>query len=93
MKARWQSYALVIIYIQILFDVGIFGLLLYVLIFVTAFKEFKGTKVKDDLSYAGLVFVIVTMVYGINGWGMLKEPSTNMFWISLGLICNAKYKT
>lgn len=76
------------IYLQIWFDVGIIGLICFILVIISSIISLSKNKIKDEMCIAGFVFVIVALVYGIDGWGMLKEPSTNMLWISLGLMNN-----
>ena len=75
-------------YLQIWYDTGIVGLISYLLIIINSlFYLFKYHQ-RSNFQIIGGLFVCASMIYFWTGWALLKEPITNMLWVSLGFIHN-----
>lgn len=75
-------------YLQIWYDTGIIGLIAYVFMLISCIVYFIRVNNKSSFKIVGFLFVCITMVYFWSGWALLKEPITNMLWISMGLLHN-----
>nr|WP_304358184.1 O-antigen ligase family protein [Clostridium paraputrificum] len=67
-------------------ELGIVGLLLYIWIFARELKNFRLIKSLEDNKKSDFVFVMVSLlaliIYGLQGWALLKQP----LWIMLIVI-------
>lgn len=75
-------------YLQIWFDVGIVGLVLFCDLFIFSFISYFKSKEHSNFQIASLFFLVFTLGYYWTGWGMLKEPNANLVWIAFGLVYN-----
>lgn len=74
------------IFLQVWFDIGIAGMIIYIKIILTNIKTFTQIELKDAMQVAGVIYLITSIAYGIDGWGAIKEPTFRYLWISLGFI-------
>ena len=73
-------------YLLYWFELGIIGLLLYIIIFVCCYRYGKNFKKLKQIKKTGLLFVACVFLYNFAGWSFATSMSIYLFWSALGFV-------